>query len=56
MTAVSEVMIVDPNRGNRPVFSRHMAALGYTLEDVAIKSLPGAVVAYSGRLLHYRRS
>jgi hypothetical protein len=53
---VSEVMIVDPNRGNRPVFSRHMAALGYALEDVAIKSLPGIGVAYSGRLLHYRRS
>ena len=52
---VSEVLIVDPNRGNRPVFSRHMAALGYALEDVAIKSLPSAVVAYSGRLLHYRR-
>jgi predicted nicotinamide N-methyase len=54
--SVSEVMIVDPNRGNRPVFNRHMAALGYALEDVAIKSLPGASVAYSGRLLHYRRT
>ncbi len=52
----SEVMIVDPNRGNRSAFSKHMAAMGYTLNDQSIKSLAGAgVPAYSGRLLHYQR-
>ncbi|MDC8772133.1 class I SAM-dependent methyltransferase [Roseateles albus] len=52
----SEVMIVDPNRGNRSAFSKHMAALGYTLAEQSIKSLAGlGVPAYSGRLLHYRR-
>lgn len=50
----SEVMIVDPNRGNRPAFSRHMAALGYGLAAAAIRVLPGAA-AYSGQMLHYRR-
>ena len=53
----SEVMIVDPNRGNRAAFSKRMAALGYALDDRNIKLLATAAVpAYSGRLLHYRRS
>lgn len=47
----SEVIIVDPNRGNRPAFSRHMATLGYRLQETVIKQ-PG----YSGRLLQYRRN
>jgi predicted nicotinamide N-methyase len=53
----SEVMIVDPNRGNRSVFNKHMAALGYALQDQNLQSdaTPG-VAAYKGRLLHYRRS
>jgi predicted nicotinamide N-methyase len=47
----SEVLIVDPNRGNRPAFSRHMAAFGYRLQETVIKQ-----AGYGGRLLHYRRS
>jgi predicted nicotinamide N-methyase len=46
----SEVIIVDPNRGNRPAFSRHMAAQGYRLEETVIKQ-----AGYGGRLLQYRR-
>ncbi|MCV2371135.1 class I SAM-dependent methyltransferase [Roseateles oligotrophus] len=53
----SEVMIVDPNRGNRAAFSKRMAALGYALDDRSIKlSATADSPAYSGRLLHYRRS
>lgn len=54
----SEVLIVDPNRGNRPAFNRQMAALGYALNDVAIRVLPSDAdkqAAYSGRMLQYRR-
>lgn len=53
----SEVLIVDPNRGNRSAFSKHMATLGYALSDHGIQTMasPG-VAAYKGRLLHYRRS
>lgn len=53
----SEVLIVDPNRGNRAAFSRQMLALGYQLEDTPIRRAESATQpAYSGRLLHYRRS
>ena len=53
----SEVLIVDPNRGNRAAFSKRMAGMGYALSDRSIKSIAGlGVAAYSGRLLHYRRS
>jgi predicted nicotinamide N-methyase len=50
-----EVIIIDPNRGNRAPFHKHMRALGYTLEEtpIADTTLPGP--AYRGRLLHYRR-
>lgn len=51
---VSEVMIIDPNRGNRAAFSKRMSNLGYRLEETPLKSLPLAL-PYSGRLLHYRR-
>jgi predicted nicotinamide N-methyase len=51
----SEVLIVDPNRGNRPAFSRRMAALGYALEDRPLRSPAGTPAAFSGRLLRYRR-
>lgn len=46
----SEVMIIDPDRGNRAAFSKRMAALGFALEETAIKS-----PLFKGRLLHYRR-
>ncbi|MEJ6006995.1 SAM-dependent methyltransferase [Paucibacter sp. AS339] len=53
----SEVLIVDPNRGNRAAFSKRMAALGYLLKDVALKSAATEwAPSYNGRLLHYQRS
>ena len=52
----SEVLIVDPNRGNRSAFSKHLAALGFVLEERALRSAPGMLQAYAGRLLHYRRA
>ncbi|TDP63782.1 class I SAM-dependent methyltransferase [Roseateles toxinivorans] len=51
-----EVVIVDPNRGNRPEFSRHMRALGYGLSERKVTVLPGlAQEAYKGRILSYSR-
>jgi predicted nicotinamide N-methyase len=54
-TPVGEVMIIDPNRGNRSAFNRRMAALGYGRHETLIKDPFGVGGAYSGRLLHYRR-
>lgn len=56
-SAHSEVLIVDPNRGNRSAFSRRMADQGYRLtetllNDAALADQP----AYRGRLLHYQRT
>jgi len=47
----SEVLIIDPDRGNRAAFSRRMGLLGFELEETAIRA-----AAYKGRLLHYRRT
>ncbi len=56
----AEVWIVDPNRGNRPAFNRHMAERGFSL--MRDKRLPGQVRLacgtlenYKGRILVYRR-
>ncbi|HEX5359477.1 MAG TPA: methyltransferase domain-containing protein [Fluviicoccus sp.] len=50
-----EVLIVDPNRGNRPGFSRCMAALGYTCEESSLDGLQASGEGYKGKLLHYTR-
>ena len=56
-TPDSEVWIVDPERGNRPAFTRLMAVLGYRLEQVRLDTAATATEpAYRGRLLTYRRS
>lgn len=55
-SAAAEVWIVDPDRGNRPAFTRHMAAGGFALREERLDrpaSLDAA--AYKGRLLVYRR-
>jgi predicted nicotinamide N-methyase len=53
---VCEVMIIDPDRGNRSPFHRRMAAMGYSLEETRIRQpMTARAHAYSGRLLHYRR-
>jgi len=58
----AEVWVVDPNRGNRAHFNRHMAALGFDLHEIvldrpAIAAVPGDLgqVAYKGRMLTYTR-
>ena len=56
-TPDSEVWIVDPERGNRPAFTRLMEAQGYALAQTRLDSPATAVEpAYRGRLLTYRRN
>lgn len=56
-TPDSEVWIVDPERGNRPAFTRSMAMQGYALEQTRLDTAATAAQpAYRGRLLTYRRS
>jgi len=52
----AEVWIVDPNRGNRAAFTRHMARYGFSLREERLEcpASPG-VPAYRGRLLTYSR-
>jgi len=53
----AEVWIIDPDRGNRPVFHRHMDRLGFALHQTTLRAaaLDGQA-AYKGRLLQYRRA
>ena len=53
----SEVWIVDPDRGNRAAFSRHMLAQGFDLSEERLDRIATVDTrAYKGRLLTYRRS
>ena len=58
-TAVAEVWIVDPDRGNRPAFNRQMAGLGFELQEHSLTVAPAPAGAglpgYKGRLLQYLR-
>jgi len=55
--AAVEVIIVDPDRGNRPAFNRGMDMLGFDRSEHKVKVLPGGgAVAYKGRLISYRRA
>lgn len=56
ISAEGEVWIIDPERGNRPAFNRHMAAQGFLVREERLVT-PGAAGAagYKGRLLIYRR-
>lgn len=52
----AEVWIVDPNRGNRAPFHRHMARHGFHLEESYLDHEErDGVAAYKGRMLTYRR-
>jgi predicted nicotinamide N-methyase len=53
--ATAEILIVDPNRGNRSAFNRRMAELGFTLEEITLVQPLADGAAYRGRLLRYRR-
>jgi predicted nicotinamide N-methyase len=50
-----EVLIIDPNRGNRNHFHRHMATLGFVLTQTNADETQSGV-AYRGRKLRYVRS
>lgn len=50
-----DVMIVDPNRGNRSSFTRKMIALGYTHRYERFETDDRDNAACKGRILHYRR-
>ncbi|OGA94712.1 MAG: methyltransferase type 12 [Burkholderiales bacterium RIFCSPHIGHO2_12_FULL_61_11] len=52
----AEVLIVDPDRGNRVSFSRKMDSLGYLHTETRITTLPGDGGKYKGRLLSYRKT
>ena len=51
-----EVVIVDPDRGNRSSFNRQMAALGFACNELKITRLPDGSTPYKGRVLSYARA
>jgi predicted nicotinamide N-methyase len=56
-TERGEVLIVDPNRGNRAAFTRRMRTQGYRLDEVLLTG-PALVEGgplWRARLLRYRR-
>lgn len=52
----AEILIVDPNRGNRSAFSRGMARAGFRLEQTRLDEAAGGAAVYRGRLLRYLRN
>jgi len=53
--AGAQVWIVDPDRGNRSAFNRHMAVQGFTFREERLDQAGAlGVAAYKGRLLTYR--
>ncbi|MDP1690706.1 MAG: methyltransferase domain-containing protein [Burkholderiaceae bacterium] len=53
----ARVWIVDPDRGNRAAFNRHMAALGFTMHEQRLdRPSSRSAAAYKGRLLSYRHT
>lgn len=53
--AQAEVLIIDPNRGNRNAFSRCMVRLGFALTETMLDAPLEDGSPYKGRLLRYRR-
>lgn len=54
--ARAEIWVVDPNRGNRAHFHRHMAKQGFSLHEEPIdRAAEADHSAYRGRMLTYRR-
>jgi predicted nicotinamide N-methyase len=51
----AEVLIVDPDRGNRSAFSRRMRGIGFELTESRLDDPLAEGGAYKGRLLTYRR-
>lgn len=56
-TPTARVWIVDPDRGNRSAFNRHMAHHGFALTEERLdRAATPHAAAYRGRLLSYRRT
>jgi len=53
--AGAEVLIVDPNRGNRPAFRRAMAGQGYLYSESSADCTFADGEAYKGHFLRFRR-
>lgn len=54
--AACEIWVVDPNRGNRSAFHKHMAQMGFALhEQVLDHAAHAGSAAYKGRMLTYTR-
>jgi predicted nicotinamide N-methyase len=53
--ANAEVLIVDPNRGNRPAFNRRMHDLGFALTDTRADYVQVDGAKYKGRVLRFTR-
>ncbi len=53
---ISEIWVVDPNRGNRAAFHKHMARVGFAMHERVLDHVatPGTP-AYKGRMLTYTR-
>ncbi len=54
--ADAEVIIVDPDRGNRSAFGKAMAALGWDLVMSTAAKTQESGEAYKGRFLTFKRS
>ena len=54
--ARAEVIVVDPDRGNRAAFNHGMTGLGFTRSERRVRTLPGGTLPYKGLLLSYVRS
>ena len=53
---VSEIWVVDPNRGNRAAFHKHMARVGFVMhERVLDQAAHDDEAAYKGRMITYTR-
>ncbi|MFZ4552216.1 MAG: class I SAM-dependent methyltransferase [Aquabacterium sp.] len=51
----AEVLIVDPNRGNRSPFIKRMSALGFSLTESTLDTPEADGLPYRGRLLRFLR-
>ncbi len=52
----SEIWVIDPNRGNRAAFHKHMAQVGFQMhEQVLDHAAHDGLSAYKGRMLTYTR-
>jgi predicted nicotinamide N-methyase len=52
----SEIWVVDPNRGNRAAFHKHMARVGFSMHEKILDQLAhDDQAAYKGRMLTYTR-